>query len=477
VTCIALLLAWLIVVVSSGPLVHADPIDDYITAEMAKRRIPGLALAVVKDGRPVRLQGYGVATLEHDVAVTPDTVFELASLTKQFTAAAIMSLVEEGKVGLDDLIDKHLTGAPTTWRGITVRHLLTHTGGFQGLPDGFQSLRADAWRANYSTKQLFDSAVRDVLGSAPGERFLYSDVGYFLAGMVIESASGRRYHEVLQERFWTPLGMTSTSVLDQWRVVKHRAAGYTIRDGQLINIRRISQVELPSHYGVFSSVRDLVKWEQAIAAGRVLRPDSLAQLWAPVRLTSGASFPYGLGWFIDERRGRRAIGHTGITGTQYSRYPDDDLAVIVLTNLGRQVGVRGSDVNPWGLTVGVVARYAPNLSMAAIAEAPDPDPAATRRLVDLFGRISRGDNPPEVTPPVLAALDKSAREAMAEALPTLQSFTYLQCDSLPPSSIGRRGDTVARRCYYRGVYTSQTRYHTVWFAPDGRVADFTSSVD
>src|SRR5262245_36594153 len=456
---------------------HADPVDDYVTGEMAKRRIPGLTLAVVRSGAVVKMQGYGFANLDHEVPVTPDTVFELASVTKQFTAAGIMLLVEENKVRLDDPIGQHLPRAPETWRGITVRHLLTHTGGMPGLEDGFKTLRAGGWRVNYTTEAMFAAAAKDTLGGAPGERFQYSDVGYFLLGMIIESASGQRYADFLEQRFWRPLGMTSTSVLDQWRILKHRAAGYTLRDGQLINIRRISQVELPSHYGVFSTVKDLVAWDAALASGRVLRPVSLAQLWSPVRLGSGALFPYGFGWFFDDRRGHRVISHTGITGTEYTRYPDDDMTVIVLTNLGAQIGAPPGAVNPWGLTHGIAGRYVPDLLLSAVAERPDPDPALTQRISDLLAALGRGEDSPLLQPSLRASIDQSVRSVLATRLRTLRSFTFLACDDLAQPAVARTGDPVARRCYYRAVNAWETRYYTFWLAADGRVADISSSLD
>lgn len=139
----ALVAGLLLLVASAAPALpaRADAIDDYLRTEMQKRSIPGLALAVVRDGSVVKMQGYGFANLEHDVPVTPDTIFELASVTKQFTATAIMRLVEEGKVGLDDPIARRLSGAPETWKAITVRHLLTHTSGLPALEAGFKALR------------------------------------------------------------------------------------------------------------------------------------------------------------------------------------------------------------------------------------------------------------------------------------------------------------------------------------------------
>lgn len=353
---LTLFLCLLLCVFSSGIGAQGDAIDAYVRAEMDKRRIPGFALVVIQSGKVVKMQGYGYANVEHEVPVTPDTVFELASVTKQFTATGIMLLVEEGRLALDDPIGRHLTGAPETWSAITVRHLLTHTAGFPSLAEGFRSLYAGGAKLNYTTAEMFAAAANDPMSFAPGTRYQYSDVGYFLLGMILEKASGQRYREFMTERFFKPLGMTATSILDQSAIVRHRAAGYTLRDGQLVNIRRVAQTELPSHYGIFSTVRDLVKWDAALAAGKVVKPASLEQMWTPVRLNDGATHGYGFGWVLGRRGSHRHITHTGITGTQYSRFPDDGMTVIVLTNLGRRVSA-AEGVNPFGLTVGVAGHY------------------------------------------------------------------------------------------------------------------------
>lgn len=335
----------------ADPALALATTDEYLQAEMKKRRIPGLALAVVKNGAVVKLQGYGLANLEHDAPVTPDTVFDLASLTKQFTATAIMLLYEQGKLKLDDPISKYLTAAPPKWKGVTIRHLLTHTSGMVSLGESF----ADLYNTlDTSTEEVFRSVAKDPLSFAPGEQHQYSDAGYFLLGMIIEKASGQRYHQFLREQFFSPLEMTATSINDQWAVVKHRAAGYTLRDGELINIRRVLGDELPSHWGALSTVRDLAQWDIALATGKVVSEASLKAMWTPARLNSGRSYPYGFGWEIEWMGNHRVITHSGVSGTEYTRLPDERLTIIVLTNLGS----RGMDaVNAWGLTKGVARRY------------------------------------------------------------------------------------------------------------------------
>jgi len=470
--CITILLSAWLAALGLASLATADQIDDYINAEMKRRQIPGLALAVAKNGATVRLGAYGMANLEHDVPVTPDTVFELASVTKQFTATAIMVLVEEGKVQLDDSIVRHLPRGPETWKPITVRHLLTHTSGLPALGNDFKSLWAGGLRMNYSTQQLFDAAAKDTLDFAAGERFQYSDVGYFLLGMIIESASGQRYREFLEQRFWKPLGMTSTSVLDQSRILKHRAAGYTLRGDELVNIRRTVQAELPSHYGVFSTVKDLLIWDAALAAGRVVKPATLSQMWTPVKLNYGGAYPYGFGWFVSERRGHPWIWHTGITGTELSRFPDDGLTVVVLTNLGRWVGP--SRVNSWGLTYGVAGRYVRGLLVGAETPTADPQPSRTAALRSLLEAMARGENPPTLNPRFRIYLSRDDRDVFAERLKTAREFSFVTCDA---RTLEMHGAAVTHVCHYKMVNAAETRYYSFWLTADDHVAAFASSTE
>jgi CubicO group peptidase (beta-lactamase class C family) len=336
------------------PALAATTTDVYLQDEMKKRRIPGLALVVIKNGDIVKLNGYGVASLEHDVPVTPGTVFDLASVTKQFTATAIMRLADEGQLKPDDPIIKYLPSSPRKWRGITIRHLLTHTAGMSShFDDGYFAALSE--KTDVTAAENLRAIAKDPISFRPGERFQYSDAGYFLLGMIIEKASGQSYRDFMAGQFFRPLSMTSTSILDQWEIVKHRAAGYTIYDGQIINIRHIRQEELPSYGGVLSTARDMANWDQALAAGKVVKETTLNQMWTPVRLNNGQSFPYGYGWEIEQMADRRMINHPGLSGTEYTILPDDRLTVIVLTNLGGYLDL--NEVGSWGLTRGVARRY------------------------------------------------------------------------------------------------------------------------
>lgn len=322
--------------VSARRLPRPDPdtiarrVDAHIRARMAERRIPGLALAVVRNGETLLLAGYGLADVEHDVPVTPETVFDIASVTKTFTAAAVLRLADSGRLDIARPVREFLPEAPESWRGMTVRHLLTHTA---GLPVTDVPTVNGEWLADYTTRQMLEHAFGSPLSAAPGERFLYSDLGYFLLGAVIERVSGMRYGEFLRENFFEPFGMDATSLLDQYAIVPRRADAYFLRDRRLARNRRYAQVELPSAYGLLTSARDFARWECALARGYVVSPSAMAAMEAPARSGDGTELPYGLGWAVGVLHGQRAVGHGGGTGTYYLRVPDRRLAVIVLTNL------------------------------------------------------------------------------------------------------------------------------------------------
>ena len=330
-------------------------IDRYLTTEMQQRQIPGLALAVCYQGKMLKQKGYGVADVQHQVPVTTETVFELASITKQFTASAIMLLRQKGKLQLDDEIRVYLSDAPENWRGVTVRHLLTHTSGLPDMAHGFSGFSDSTFGPigiDISAEKAYRAARADTLYAAPGEQYTYSDVGYFLLGLIVQQASGMPYREFMQTRIFTPVGMSHTYILDQAAIHPHEARGYTLNEGQLVNIRRVWNYEIPSHYGVFSTVGDLARWDSVLYTDQILSEESKALMWSPMTLNDGHPYPYGFGWKTWTVGERHIIDHTGITGTEIIRMLDDSLTVIVFTNLGR----RGSpEVNAWGLAPEIAA--------------------------------------------------------------------------------------------------------------------------
>jgi CubicO group peptidase (beta-lactamase class C family) len=331
------------------PVTVPDTLDAYIEGEMEERRIPGLALAIARRGDILTERAYGLAGVQNDVPVTTDTRFALASLTKQFTAAGVMMLVEEGRIDLDASILRYLPeDAPERWQPITPRHLLTHTSGLPPIGEGFSGSESSYDQIWVSTEESWAAARADTLYTRPGTEWAYSDVGFFLLGMMTQHVSGPPWRAFMRGRILDPLEMSDTFVIDQIGIHRNLAQGYTLRDGALANLHRPWQYELPSHFGLFSTVGDLAKWDAALYTDRLLSEESRRTMWTPVRLNDGSTHPYGFGWEVIEEGagGYEMLRHTGITGTEIVRVPGATLTVIVLTNLGRGFG---GEANSWGI--------------------------------------------------------------------------------------------------------------------------------
>jgi CubicO group peptidase (beta-lactamase class C family)/dipeptidyl aminopeptidase/acylaminoacyl peptidase len=327
-----------------------DPDDAFIQAEMKKRNIPGLALAVVRNGEVTRSKGFGLANVELNVPVTTNTVFQLQSITKTFTATAILMLVEQGKIGLDDRITERLENLPESWKAVTVRQLLSHTSGIKDfINEPTVNLRLDATPA-----EIVKSLADKPLNFEPGEQYRYSNTGYQLLGMAIEKITGRAWGDFLRERIFEPLEMKDTRVIALSDVIPNRASGYTNVRGKLLNgdFVAASILAYPGG-GVRSTVLDLAKWDAALYSDRLVSKATLDQMWTPATLNDGSKAPYGLGWFLGESDGHRYVQHTGSHmtgfGTIVARYPDDRVTFIVLTNQ--------NGANPTQITRGLASRY------------------------------------------------------------------------------------------------------------------------
>ncbi len=273
-------------------------------------------------------RGYGSANLEWEIPNAPDTRFRLGSITKQFTAAGVLALAEQGRLGLDDPVGKWLTETPKAWDGITLKHLLTHSSGipsFTDLPD-YQASKATA-----TTPEQLVARFRDLpLEFKPGERFSYSNSGYILLGHLIERVSGQSYAEFLQERLFTPAGLQDTGLDSNRRVLARRAAGYERGAQEPVNTDFIHMSVPFSAGALYSTTEDLLRWQLALYGGRLLGPDALAAM-----LTQHLD-GYALGVMVHVVNGRRVVEHGGgIEGfnTHLAWYPDEQLSVIVLGNL------------------------------------------------------------------------------------------------------------------------------------------------
>lgn len=315
------------------PAAPADAVAQYVNAEMAREHIPGVALLVARDGKIVRAEGFGLSNVELGVPVKPETLFQSGSVGKQFTATAVMMLVEQGKISLDDSITKYFPHAPSAWKPVTVRHLLSHTAGFTDYPKDFD------YRKDYSEAELLKIVEAIPLAFPPGTKWSYSNLGYLTLGILIHRVTGKFYGDVLEERIFQPLGMQSTRIMSEADIVPNRAAGYRLVKGQLKNQEWVSPtLNTTADGSLYFSVQDLAKWDAALYSEKLLKRSSLEQMWSVVKLNDGQpnSGHYGFGWEISHSHGHRLIDHSGSWQgfkTQISRYVDDKLTVVVLSNL------------------------------------------------------------------------------------------------------------------------------------------------
>ena len=365
-------------------------LDSLIQREMKAQQIPGVAVAVMEDGKLILARAWGYSNLETGTVLDTSAVFELASVTKQFTAAALLLLAEQGKVGLEVPVSKYLDGTPESWARITVRMLLSHT---SGIPiDGFPDYQGSPLLL-ITSKQAFEFITKQPLMYPPGEGSFYSDAAYFLAGMVIEKASGQSYRAYMQGIF-DRAGMASTSILDKRRILKGRVSTYELREGQLLNWRRDWDHELPSFFGVFSTLSDMARWDLALRRASILSRSNLDAMWTPARLANGQPARvfdqlYGLGWNLGDVAGHRTVGHGGASGTYFLRFVDRPISVVLLTNRG----VNGR--NPMLLAESVAGTMYPELRPPQLADAgPDPDAVLTGKVTQLVADfVARRESP------------------------------------------------------------------------------------
>jgi CubicO group peptidase (beta-lactamase class C family) len=305
-------------------------IDRFVSGEMSRQKIPGMAIAVVKNGEAVVAKGYGFANLEHQVPVTTHSIFQSGSVGKQFTAAAIVHLEEHGKLRLDDNIARYLPPTKARWGSITVRQLLTHT---SGIPDYEDEVD---WRRDYSERQLAEFVGLPRRRSTPGQKFEYSNSGYLLLGIVIRMITGKFHADYIRENIFEPLGMKTARIVSDADIVPNRVAGYRMSKDRILNQDWVSPTFNQTADGcVHLSLNDLLAWERGVRARALLKPESWWQIFTPVVLKS-KTHPYGFAWEIRQESGQTVHGHDGsFQGFEaiLTRYIEEELTIIALANL------------------------------------------------------------------------------------------------------------------------------------------------
>jgi N-acyl-D-amino-acid deacylase len=431
-------------------------ISAFVASELARQKIPGVAVGVVQKGVTTMAQGYGLANVEHEVRVTPATIFQSGSVGKQFTAAAVMLLVEDGKLSLNDPLTKFFPEAPQHWQRITVRHLLTHTSGLPDYTGGMIDYRRD-----YTEDELVRFAYGLKPEFAPGARWNYSNTGYVVLGATVRKASGQFYGDLLRDRVFGPLGMKTARIITEEDIVPHRAAGYRLSRGTLKNQEWVApRLNTTADGSLYISLQDMLAWDAGVRAGRVLKPDSWQQVFTPMTLNSGKSYPYGFGWTLEDFAGRSAQRHGGSWQgfkTHIARFPKDDLTIIVFANLAQADVEKISD--------GIAAIIDPQLTRPPLKPLTTSDAAADARVRRLLADAAAGKLTPDEFAYVRAGFFPDAAKAYASMLREageVKTLTLLDNREL--------GDD--RMYVYDVTFARRTLRLRLAVAPDGKLAAF-----
>ncbi len=442
---------------------YADSIDDFVKLEMQEQRIPGLSVAVLKDGKTLKVEGYGLANVEHGVPARPDTVYKIGSVSKQFIATGIMLLAEEGKLTLEDRINKYVEAAPETWNDITIRHLLTHTSGLVRESPGYQAHR------QRSDADVITAAHGIPLRFPTGDRYEYSNLGYFIAADIIRKVSGMPWSEYFHQRVFAPLEMTATRVTSTPDIVPHRAGGYSLNDGKLANTFNWPAVR-PS--GAFlSTALDMAKWETALHTEKILKPASRKQMLTPATLNNGKKNSYGLGWDLGDFRGMKTIGHGGTLDgfrAHYTTFPDHGVTVIVLANL--------QSANPGIIAHCLATKYIPDADLTTLKPQSDHDGDLSKRLKSFLAAVAQDTQPyPNASPRLAEALvrfPESSRTLLANLLKNDSAFEFLSQRDVKGKGVERSGVPIASVRHYRITAADRTRYCTFYLDAGNKIASF-----
>ncbi|MEQ1643879.1 MAG: serine hydrolase domain-containing protein [Pyrinomonadaceae bacterium] len=449
-----------------------DEVDRYVQSQMKKRVIPGLQLVVVRDGSVIKRKAYGVANVELNVPVTNETVFEIASNSKQFTAGAIMLLDQDGRLRLDYGITKYLSGLPKTYDEITIRHLLDHTSGVKDYIEEFQLNRS----LNYTSTELIERIGANELNFRPGDNARYSTTGYVLLGLIIEQITGKGYGEFLRTRIFEPLGMKQTRAIDLSEIIPNRASGYRLVQGNLVNGRYVAQtLRASADIGLSTTASDQAKWDAALGSNKIFTQASLNAMFAPAKLKNGKfafndwNGHFGLGWFIDDYYGHRLINHGGtfITGfhAEISRFVDKKLTVIILTN---RVLSDPASIS-WAVAGHYNSELLPPYRMVA---AKDRNPERSERLkAFLVNTVAGRFDANSITSGFRERLNESQKFDIAEFIKYERSFSFIGCRDIEKLGVERFGSKIKNICHYKVSGSSKNYFVSFYLSETEKTAD------
>jgi CubicO group peptidase (beta-lactamase class C family) len=423
---------------------------------------------VYSRGKVLLAKGYGLANVELSVPVKPETIFQSGSVGKQFLAAAMMMLVEDGKVSLDDSVTKYFPEAPASWKPILIKNLLSHTSGLAEYetpertgPGGPFNMRLD-----YTEAELAKNIAALPIENPPGDKWNYRNTNYALLGILVHRVTGTPYADVLAQRIFKPLGMTSTRLISEADIIPNRAAGYELHGTELKNQEWVSPTFNSTGDGtLYFNVLDLAKWDEALYSTRLLKQTSLDRMWTVFPLNDGKPNPsgYGFGWGVADYNGHKLIEHSG--GWQgftchIARYPDDALTVVVLTNL--------DSARPTMIAHVVAGLADAPLLPPKLTAIDDTQPDIAASLRPLLDRLAAGQDITDLVTPEFAKIitpgaTKSVQQRLSQLWPggTLTLVRRVPAPRDPAHSV---------LSTFRLVKGNESALVVYSLAPDGKVA-------
>lgn len=433
-------------------------IDRFVRAELERQRIPGMSVAVLRGDSVLLTKGYGLANVERRVPATDSTLYNVGSLTKPFTAAGIVLLTQQRRLRLEDPITRYLPEGSAEWEGVTIRHLLTHT---SGIP---QDTSLDS-RRDYSESELVRSAVRP-LEFKPGALESYSSTGYDLLGVIIHRVTGTFWGDFVRDHIFRPLGMRTARINSDTDSLANRASGYFLVNDTLQSPEPVSRsINAVAGGGLSFTVRDLAQWARGLNHGKVLGRAGLELSWTPVQLNKAGTYPYGLGWNIVEQRGYRRIGHSGSWQGFHAtiqRYPEFNLTVIVLLNLGQ--------ANSEGIAVGIAGLLEPVLTPPHLLPRPIKGATPPASIDRLLRAIASRTEAQLVTSEFRDTFPGPRRELIAEFLESIHTWAALGCDDVRGRGISRLRSRIEHICYAKGTAKQGSLLFTVLYGSGWRAA-------
>ena len=459
---------------------HKQEIDRYIKAEMKAEQIPGLAYAVVWDNKIIDSGAYGFASVELKAPVTSHTLFNIGSIGKTFTATAIMLLQKDGKLSINDPINKYLDSLPGSWKDITIKHLLSHTSGIKDYAHdfpGYSFIEKDR-KQEITEAQFIRMATNLPLNFQPGERWAYSNSNFVLLGFIIHKLGGKPVGDFMKEGIFEPAGMIQTRYTDIRDIIPNRASGYLLDEddnNKLINGIYVSNFfSKMGDMGILTTATDLARWSIAQDEAKVLDKQTLSQMWTVSKLRSGVEAMgivganYGLGWSLSDHRGYQEIGHGGsfINGytASFSLFPEKHFAVVVLTNL--------NPTNVSWIGYDIAGFFIPELKgLARLRPEKNADTSFNKSVLSFLESLGTENyDRTLVTENFIQRVNPIAK-ILFQGDGAKFDLSFVQSDKITNKHLERYGLPIQKINYYKIKVGGETHYLAIYLTADNKIAD------